>query len=213
ARPAGPRRRRAGDDPGARAPGHPHPHPRRDLAPRGRRRRPRRGARAALRRRRRRGRRRRHDPRPLRPRHRPRPGDDPDPAGDRRRPPPARVASPTVRAPAPVHHRLVRAGRRLRTAIVCETGEARETHHIACLVGYGAEAINPYLMIESARELVDEDPEPKLVKALDAGLLKVLSKLGISTVASYRGSQSFEAVGLDRKFIDNWFRGTHSRLG
>jgi glutamate synthase (NADPH) large chain len=126
---------------------------------------------------------------------------------------PGRATIPTLLATAAVHHRLVRAGRRLRTAIVCETGEARETHHIACLVGYGAEAINPYLMMESARELIGEDPEPKLIKALDAGLLKVLSKLGISTVSSYRGSQSFEAVGLDRKFIDNWFRGTHSRLG
>jgi glutamate synthase domain-containing protein 2/glutamate synthase domain-containing protein 1/glutamate synthase domain-containing protein 3 len=126
---------------------------------------------------------------------------------------PGRVAIPSLLATAAVHHRLVRAGRRLRTGIVCETGEARETHHIACLVGFGAEAINPYLMLESARELLDEDPEPKLIKALDAGLLKVLSKLGISTVSSYRGAQAFEAVGLDRKFIDNWFRGTHSRLG
>src|SRR6185312_6295291 len=80
---------------------------------------------------------------------------------------PGRVAIPTLLATAAVHHRLVRAGRRLRTAIVCETGEARETHHIACLVGFGAEAINPYLMLESARELVDEDPEPALIKALD----------------------------------------------
>jgi glutamate synthase domain-containing protein 2/glutamate synthase domain-containing protein 1/glutamate synthase domain-containing protein 3 len=126
---------------------------------------------------------------------------------------PGRVTIPSLLATAAVHHRLVRAGRRLRTGIVCETGEARETHHIACLVGFGAEAINPYLMLETARDLLDEDPEPKLIKALDAGLLKVLSKLGISTVSSYRGAQAFEAVGLDRKFIDNWFRGTHSRLG
>ena len=105
-------------------------------------------------------------------------------------------------ATAAVHHRLVRAGRRLRAGIVVETGEARETHHIACLVGFGAEAVNPYLMLETARELVDEDPEPALVKALDAGLLKVLSKLGISTVSSYRGAQSFEAIGLDRELVD-----------
>jgi glutamate synthase domain-containing protein 2/glutamate synthase domain-containing protein 3/glutamate synthase domain-containing protein 1 len=126
---------------------------------------------------------------------------------------PGRATIPTLLATAAVHHRLVRAGRRLRTSIICETGEARETHHIACLVGFGAEAINPYLMIETARDQLGEDPEPKLIKALDAGLLKVLSKLGISTVSSYRGAQAFEAVGLDRVFIDNWFRGTHSRLG
>ncbi|MBN9623830.1 MAG: glutamate synthase subunit alpha, partial [Actinobacteria bacterium] len=126
---------------------------------------------------------------------------------------PGRVPIPSLLATAAVHQRLVRAGRRLRTAIVCETGEAREPHHIACLVGFGAEAVNPYLMLESARELIDEDPEPTLIKALDAGLLKVLSKLGISTVSSYRGAQTFEAIGLDRQFIANWFPGTHSRLG
>ena len=125
---------------------------------------------------------------------------------------PARVPIPTLLATAAVHHRLVRAGRRLRTGIVCETGEAREPHHIACLVGFGAEAINPYLMIETARTLVDEDPEAAVVKALDAGLLKVLSKLGISTVSSYRGAQAFEAIGLDRKLIDTYFTGTRSRL-
>jgi glutamate synthase (NADPH/NADH) large chain/glutamate synthase (ferredoxin) len=126
---------------------------------------------------------------------------------------PARVPIPALLATSAVHHRLSRAGRRMRAGIVVETGEARETHHIACLVGFGAEAVNPYLMLESARELVDEDPEPAMVKALDAGLLKVLSKLGISTVASYRGAQAFEAIGLDRKLVDNWFTGTHSRLG
>jgi glutamate synthase (NADPH) large chain len=126
---------------------------------------------------------------------------------------PARVPIPSLLAVAAVHHRLVKAGRRLRAGLVSEAGEARETHHIACLVGFGAEAINPYLMLETARSLVDEDPEPALVKALDAGLMKVLSKLGISTVSSYRGSQSFEAVGLDRKLIDTYFTGTVSRLG
>jgi glutamate synthase (NADPH) large chain len=126
---------------------------------------------------------------------------------------PARVPIPSLLAIAAVHHRLVRAGRRLRCGLVAETGEARETHHIACLVGFGAEAINPYLMLETARELVDEDPEPALVKALDAGLLKVLSKLGISTVSSYRGAQSFEAIGLDRKLVDTYFTGTVSRIG
>jgi glutamate synthase (NADPH) large chain len=125
---------------------------------------------------------------------------------------PSRVPIPSLLATSAVHHRLVRAGRRLRTGLVVETGEARETHHVACLVGFGAEAINPYLMLETARDLLDEDPEPTLVKALDAGLLKVLSKLGISTVSSYRGSQSFEAIGLDRKLIDTYFTGTVSRL-
>src|SRR6201996_9672633 len=68
-------------------------------------------------------------------------------------------------------------------------------------------------MLESARELIDDDPEPAVVKALDAGLLKVISKLGISTVASYRGAQAFEAIGLDRGLVEAWFTGTHSRLG
>jgi glutamate synthase (NADPH/NADH) large chain len=126
---------------------------------------------------------------------------------------PARVPIPSLLATAAVHHRLVKAGRRLRTALISETGEARETHHIACLVGFGAEAINPYLMLETARGLIDEDPEPALVKALDAGLLKVLSKLGISTVSSYRGAQAFEAIGLDKDLIDTYFTGTTSRIG
>jgi len=126
---------------------------------------------------------------------------------------PTRVPIPALLATSAVHHRLGRAGRRMRAGIVVETGEARETHHVACLVGFGAEAVNPYLMLESARELVDDDPEPALVKALDAGLLKVISKLGISTVASYRGAQAFEAIGLDRGLVDAWFTGTHSRLG
>ncbi|MFT3865044.1 MAG: glutamate synthase large subunit [Solirubrobacterales bacterium] len=126
---------------------------------------------------------------------------------------PARVPIPALLATAAVHHRLARAGRRMRTGIVVETGEARETHHVACLVGFGADAVNPYLMLESARALIDEDPEPALVKALDAGLLKVISKLGISTVSSYRGAQAFEAIGLDRRLVDTWFAGTHSRLG
>jgi glutamate synthase (NADPH/NADH) large chain len=126
---------------------------------------------------------------------------------------PGRVPIPALLATAAVHHRLGRAGRRMRAGIVVETGEARETHHVACLVGFGAEAVNPYLMLESARELVAEDPEPAVVKALDAGLLKVISKLGISTVASYRGAQAFEAIGLDRGLVDAWFTGTHSRLG
>src|SRR6201996_4197277 len=68
-------------------------------------------------------------------------------------------------------------------------------------------------MLESARELIDDDPEPAVVKDLDAGLLKVISKLGISTVASYRGAQAFDAIGLDRGRVDAWFSGTHSRRG
>jgi glutamate synthase domain-containing protein 2/glutamate synthase domain-containing protein 1/glutamate synthase domain-containing protein 3 len=126
---------------------------------------------------------------------------------------PGRVAIPSLLSTAAVHHRLARSGRRLRTALVVESGEPRETHHIACLVGFGAEAVNPYLMYESARALGVEDPEPAIVKALDAGLLKVISKLGISTVSSYRGAQAFEAIGLDHGLVENWFTGTHSRLG
>ncbi len=125
---------------------------------------------------------------------------------------PDRVPIPSLLATAAVHHRLVRAGRRLRAAIVVETGEAREVHHLATLVGFGATAINPYLMFETANELV-ADSEAAVVRGLNAGLLKVISKLGISDISSYHGAQAFEAVGLDGKLIDAWFRGTPSRLG
>jgi glutamate synthase domain-containing protein 2/glutamate synthase domain-containing protein 1/glutamate synthase domain-containing protein 3 len=134
-----------------------------------------------------------------------------------------RVAMPSLLAVAAVHHHLVRAGTRLRTGLVIETGEAREIHHMATLIGYGAAAINPYLMFESLDELADrallpedvdqEEAEIRIVKAIGKGLLKTIAKMGISTIQSYCGAQIFEAVGLERELIDKHFTGTASRIG
>ena len=136
---------------------------------------------------------------------------------------PERVAMPSLLAVAAVHHHLVRAGTRLRTGLVIESGEPRDIHHMATLIGYGAAAINPYLMFESLDELTDrsllpedltrEEAEQRIVKAIGKGLLKTLSKMGISTVQSYCGAQIFEAVGLDHELIDKHFTGTASRIG
>ncbi len=127
---------------------------------------------------------------------------------------PDRVPIPALMATSAAHHRLVRAGRRLRCSLVAETGEAREVHHLACLIGYGAEAVNPYLMFETAADLLPDEPdrERAIVKGINAGLLKIISKLGISTINGYHGAQAFEAIGLDEKMVRNWFTGTHSRL-
>ena len=121
---------------------------------------------------------------------------------------PERVAMPSLLAVAAVHHHLVRRGTRLRTGLVIESGEPRDIHHMATLIGYGAAAINPYLMFESLDELADrsllpedldrEEAEKRIVKAIGKGLLKTISKMGISTIQSYCGAQIFEAVGLER---------------
>jgi glutamate synthase domain-containing protein 2/glutamate synthase domain-containing protein 1/glutamate synthase domain-containing protein 3 len=136
---------------------------------------------------------------------------------------PERVAMPSLLAVAAVHHHLVRAGTRLRTGLVIESGEPRDIHHMATLIGYGAAAINPYLMFESLDELADrsllpfdldrEEAEKRIVKAIGKGLLKTISKMGISTIQSYCGAQIFEAVGLERELIDKHFTGTASRIG
>jgi glutamate synthase domain-containing protein 2/glutamate synthase domain-containing protein 3 len=176
---------------------------------------------------------------------------------------PERVAMPSLLAVGAVHHHLVRAGTRLRTGLVIESGEPRDIHHMATLIGYGASAINPYLMFESLDELADrsllpedspddassaqsgnrttparaegarqdaewaagwsgsrargqlarEEAEQRIVRAIGKGLLKTLSKMGISTIQSYCGAQIFEAVGLDRELIDRHFTGTASRIG
>ncbi|MDQ4071469.1 MAG: glutamate synthase subunit alpha, partial [Actinomycetota bacterium] len=148
---------------------------------------------------------------------------------------PERVPLPSLLAVSSVHHHLVREGTRLRAGLVVESGEPREVHHVACLIGYGASAVNPYLMLESVGELIafDEteveapagrlldDPieadrseaEARLVRALDKGLLKILSKMGISTIQSYCGAQIFEAVGLDAALVERCFTGTTSRIG
>jgi glutamate synthase domain-containing protein 2/glutamate synthase domain-containing protein 1/glutamate synthase domain-containing protein 3 len=136
---------------------------------------------------------------------------------------PERVAMPSLLAVAAVHHHLVRRGTRLRTGLVIESGEPRSIHDMATLIGYGAAAINPYLMFESLDELADrsllpvdldrEEAEKRIVKAIGKGLLKTISKMGISTIQSYCGAQIFEAVGLDREVVERHFTGTPSRIG
>jgi glutamate synthase domain-containing protein 2/glutamate synthase domain-containing protein 3 len=133
-----------------------------------------------------------------------------------------RVAMPSLLAVAAVHHHLVRRGTRLRTGLVLESGEPRDIHHFATLIGYGAVAINPYLMFESLDELAErsllpvdldqEAAEQRIVKAIGKGLLKTISKMGISTIQSYCGAQIFEAVGLEKEVIDRHFTGTASRI-
>jgi glutamate synthase domain-containing protein 2/glutamate synthase domain-containing protein 1/glutamate synthase domain-containing protein 3 len=136
---------------------------------------------------------------------------------------PERVAMPSLLAVAAVHHHLVRRGTRLRTGLVIESGEPRSIHDMATLIGYGASAINPYVMFESLDELADhsllpvdldqEEAEKRIVKAIGKGLMKTISKMGISTIQSYCGAQIFEAVGLERELIDRHFTGTASRIG
>ena len=135
---------------------------------------------------------------------------------------PDRVPIPSLLACSAIHHHLVRNGTRLAVGLAVESGEPREIHHLATLIGYGAQAVNPYLMFETLDELhaearlgeLDiETARRNLIKAVDKGLLKVLSKMGISTVQSYCGAQVFEAVGLDRDLVDEFFTGTASRIG
>jgi glutamate synthase domain-containing protein 2/glutamate synthase domain-containing protein 1/glutamate synthase domain-containing protein 3 len=136
---------------------------------------------------------------------------------------PERVAIPSLLAVAAVHQHLVRRGTRLRTGLVIESGEPRDIHHMATLIGYGAAAINPYLMFESLDELADrsllpedldrEEAEKRIVRAIGKGLLKTISKMGISTIQSYCGAQIFEAVGLEQGVIETYFTGTASRIG
>jgi len=136
---------------------------------------------------------------------------------------PERVAIPSLLAVAAVHHHLVRAGTRLRAGLVIETGEPREIHHMATLIGFGSAAINPYLMFESLDELADrgllpvdldrETAEQRIVRAIGKGLLKTFSKMGISTIQSYCGAQIFEAVGLAPELVEQHFTGTASRIG
>ncbi|MBP6685048.1 MAG: glutamate synthase large subunit [Leucobacter sp.] len=129
---------------------------------------------------------------------------------------------PTLLAVSAVHHHLIREGERMRVALIAEAGDVREVHHVAVLVGYGAAAVNPYLAMESVGLLVrdgslpgltEEDAVARLIGALGKGLLKVMSKMGISTVSSYCGAQTFEAIGLSRELVDHYFTGTSSRLG
>jgi glutamate synthase (NADPH/NADH) large chain/glutamate synthase (ferredoxin) len=123
---------------------------------------------------------------------------------------PDRVPIPSLLATAAVHHHLVREGTRLQAGIAVESGEPRSVHSIAVLVGYGAAAVNPYLMLEM---LPDEESRARAVKGIGKGLLKVMSKMGISTIPSYCGAQIFEAVGLGPELVERYFTSTPSRIG
>jgi glutamate synthase (NADPH/NADH) large chain/glutamate synthase (ferredoxin) len=127
---------------------------------------------------------------------------------------PDRVAMPSLLATASVHHHLVRAGTRLQAGLVVESGEPRSVQSVATLIGYGAAAVNPYVMLATVRSLVDrEDAEARAIAAVSKGLLKTISKMGISTLSSYCGAQVFEAVGLAAELVERHFTGTPSRIG
>ncbi|MEU8037333.1 glutamate synthase large subunit [Streptosporangium sp. NPDC049078] len=128
---------------------------------------------------------------------------------------------PSLLLTGAVHHHLIAEKTRTKIGLVIETGEAREAHHMALLVGYGAGAVNPYLAIETVEDMVDSGvlkidkhkAVRNLIKAYGKGVLKVMSKMGVSTVASYTGAQIFEALGLSQEVVDVCFTGTTSRLG
>ena len=134
----------------------------------------------------------------------------------------ANVPVPMLLAMGAVHHHLTRVGKRMRVSIICETGEARDVHHMACLIGYGASSIVPYLAYATCREILEKMPVEgrptyaQAVKAyrssLESGILKIMSKMGISVLASYRGAQIFEAVGVSSKLIDKCFTGTSTQI-
>ena len=130
-----------------------------------------------------------------------------------------RAPIPMVLAVGAVHQELIRRGLRMRVSLVAETGEARDVHHLATLIGYGASAVNPYLVYEViAEEAARAGTEPtdalaKYRKTIESGLLKVMSKMGISTISSYHGAQIFEAVGVDHALVEFALTGTPSRLG
>ena len=129
---------------------------------------------------------------------------------------------PSLLLTSAVHHHLIREKSRTRVGLLVEAGDVREVHHVALLIGYGAAAINPYLAMETVEDLVRDGALPgisykqaqkSLIKALGKGVLKVMSKMGISTIASYTGAQVFEALGLSHEVVDEYFTGTASRLG
>ncbi|MFM7013693.1 MAG: glutamate synthase large subunit [Actinomycetota bacterium] len=129
---------------------------------------------------------------------------------------------PSLLLTSAVHHHLIRTGRRTMVGLVVEAGDVREVHHVAALVGYGAAAVNPYLALESVELMVKdgridgltfEQAGSNLIKALGKGVLKIMSKMGISTVSSYSGAQCFEAIGLNQDVVDRYFTGTISQLG
>jgi glutamate synthase (ferredoxin) len=132
-----------------------------------------------------------------------------------------RAAIPSLLATAAVHHYLVKSGERTRCGLVVESGDAREVHHVCLLIGYGAGAVNPWVAFETLDDMIDQGVLPGVdrakavrnyIKALNKGILKVMAKMGISTLQSYCGAQIFEAVGLNRDVIDRYFTGTASRV-
>ena len=132
------------------------------------------------------------------------------------------TAIPALLATAGVHHHLIRNGKRTRLGLILESGEPRETHHFAVLLGYGIGAINPYLAFDSLNDLIQKRYLPQMnqseavenfIKAANKGLVKIMSKMGISTIQSYCGAQVFEAIGLEKVFVDKYFTWTASRIG
>lgn len=128
---------------------------------------------------------------------------------------------PSLLLTSAVHHHLLRSATRTKASLIVEAGDVREVHHIATLIGYGASAVNPYLAMESVEQLVregeitgvtEQQAVYNLIKALGKGLQKIMSKMGISTVSSYSGAQTFEALGISRALIDEFFTGTHSQM-
>ncbi|PYV87422.1 MAG: glutamate synthase large subunit, partial [Acidobacteria bacterium] len=132
------------------------------------------------------------------------------------------AAIPSLLATSAVHHHLIREGTRTRVGLVVESGEAREVMHFALLIGYGAGAVNPYLAFETLSEMVRQKLFPSevtvekahknYIKSINKALLKIIAKMGISTVQSYRGAQIFEAIGLNTELVDRYFTGTPSRV-
>jgi glutamate synthase (NADPH/NADH) large chain len=129
---------------------------------------------------------------------------------------------PSLLLTSAVHHHLIRRKTRTQVGLIVEAGDVREVHHVALLIGYGAAAVNPYLAMESVEDLVrsgaitgvsSEKAVRNLIKALGKGVLKVMSKMGISTVASYRGAQVFEAIGLSEELVEEYFTGSVTQLG
>jgi glutamate synthase (ferredoxin) len=127
---------------------------------------------------------------------------------------------PSLLAVSAVHHHLIRTEWRGRVSLIVESGEPREVHHVACLIGYGAKAVNPYLALASVRDMaadskdaIEDEAEQNFIHALEKGLLKIMSKMGISPLESYCGAQVFECIGLNKPLVESYFTGTPSKVG
>jgi glutamate synthase (NADPH/NADH) large chain len=120
---------------------------------------------------------------------------------------------PMSMATGAVHHALVKAGLRTKVGLALEAGDCRDVHHAAVLIGYGAGCVCPWVALQTARTIAPEDGEARLLKTLDGGLAKVMSKMGISVLDSYRAAQLFDVLGLDKEITDLCFPGTESPIG